>query len=142
MAIPSDLAALKNPDQRCDLYRLIHLAASFADPAVFQALIEKGPALDAPTASGDTALMWSASEGRMEIVRMLIQAGADVNQRHRQNGNTALILAASYRHLAIVKTLLKAGADQTIHNSEGMTALGYAIKHEDTDIVELLKAEQ
>ena len=44
--------------------------------------------------------------GSMEVVEMLISAGADVNVKG-YNGNTPLILAANGGHTGIAKLLLK-----------------------------------
>ena len=68
-----------------------------------------------------TALGWSALYGNVERIRLLIDAGADVN--HCENGGTTpLILAASNGHLDAVKLLVDAGADTTAKDDRGMTA--------------------
>ena len=53
---------------------------------------------------GQTALMLAVSHGRLDMVRMLINAGADVNIQD-EDGSTALMCAAEHGHLAIVKYL-------------------------------------
>jgi hypothetical protein len=79
---------------------------------------------------GQTALMGAVSrsdydvspEGldRVEVVRLLIAAGADVNARDKA-GNTALILGSDNREQ--VRLLIEAGADVNARNLEGETAL-------------------
>lgn len=54
---------------------------------------------------GQTALMLAVSHGRLDMVQMLVAAGAEVNIQD-EDGSTALMCAAEHGHLAIVKFLL------------------------------------
>jgi uncharacterized protein len=54
----------------------------------------------------------------LQLVRMLIASGADVNGR-RRDGLTALHSAAYRGHLRVIELLLKRGADPTIQGYEG-----------------------
>ncbi len=90
---------------------------------------------------GQTALMAAVAgcdyvlpEGvnRLEVVRLLLAAGADVNARDKA-GNTALILAADSAEQ--VELLLQAGADPGVRNLAGETALS---KSYDNDVKQLL----
>jgi ankyrin repeat protein len=66
-------------------------------------------------AYGCTPLMAAAMNGNAEIVRILLEAGADVNARMRPAGGTpgktALLFAAQEGHTEIVDVLRKAGAE-------------------------------
>jgi ankyrin repeat protein len=57
---------------------------------------------------GRTALMIAAAEGHADVVRLLIEAGADLNLSDHE-GSTALLLARSYGHLDIAADLAAAG---------------------------------
>ena len=51
----------------------------------------------------------SASEkGRVEVVKELLENGAEVNAKNNEGG-TALILASRYDHVGVVKELLQNG---------------------------------
>lgn len=86
---------------------------------------------------GQTALMDAVSrydygvppEGvdRMEVVRLLLAAGADVNARDKQ-GNTALMRCRD--RVEQVELLLKAGADPNTRNNKGETALSRSYNDE------------
>ena len=59
---------------------------------------------------GETALHSAAGRGHLEIVKLLIAKGADVNAR-RENGETVLHSASVEGHLEIVKLLTDNGAE-------------------------------
>jgi ankyrin repeat protein len=71
---------------------------------------------------GLTALVFAAREGNMESARLLVAAGADVNQA-TQYGWTALLTATHNRHYALATFLLEHGADPNIANKGGWTPL-------------------
>jgi ankyrin repeat protein len=58
---------------------------------------------------GRTALMIAATEGHADAVRLLIEAGSDLNIVDEE-GSTALSLARSYGHLDVAAQLEEAGA--------------------------------
>jgi ankyrin repeat protein len=59
------------------------------------------------------------------ILKYLIDNGADVNRQDKE-GNTALMMAAKYNRAENAKLLLKSGADTKLKNKEGKTALDIA----------------
>jgi len=71
---------------------------------------------------GLTALVFAAREGDLESARMLVAAGADVNQVTHY-GWTALLTATQNRHYALATLLLERGADPNIANKGGWTPL-------------------
>jgi ankyrin repeat protein len=98
---------------------------------VVDALLKKGADFRTPLASGFTPLFFAAREGRENVVRRLIEAGADVNETMRPTGDkhahdkkstTALILAVENGHFELAAALLDAGADPNARPA-GYTAL-------------------
>jgi ankyrin repeat protein len=59
---------------------------------------------------GDTALMWAAAAGQVGVVRLLIEAGADVRAVDDE-GVSALDLARTNGHAEVVAALIAAGAN-------------------------------
>ena len=74
-----------------------------------------------------------------EIIKILINAGADVNAKANE-GITALLGAASFsKDPEIIKTLVNAGADVNAKTNDGMTALMAAcINKQNIKIIEEL----
>lgn len=81
--------------------------------------------VDSRDGFGRTALMVAARYGELEIVRFLINNGADVNAKDN-NGQTALILAVDGRNIELVKYLVSHGADVNAKDNDGETALKLA----------------
>lgn len=69
---------------------------------------------------GKTALMYAASQGRLDIVQWLLDHGADVNLQNI-DGQTALVHAILKNHEYIVRLLLQHGADINIQDDQGTT---------------------
>jgi uncharacterized protein len=90
-------------------------AARVAEGAGYEA--PANPALDTNYADvnarerlyGRTALMVAAIEGHLEVARMLVEAGSDLNIVDAE-GSTALSLARSYGNLDVAALLAEAGA--------------------------------
>ena len=85
-----------------------------------------------------TAIMEAASNGHKEIVKVLIDAGAEVNAQDDLN-NTALIEAAKKGHKSIVEMLLDAGANVNIQEKiRGNTAIIEAASNGHKETFEVL----
>ena len=84
------------------------------------------------------ALLVAAREGHLEIVRLLLEAGADKDAATTTDGATALLLAAFQGHLEVVRLLLEAGADKDSATTDGATALLVADREGHLEIVRLL----
>src|SRR6185436_10272713 len=78
----------------------------------------------------------------VELVRMLLDAGADANSPNQDN-QTALMLASSVGSAEIARLLIKKGATvNAIENYRGQTALMWAAAGNFPDVVDLLLAHR
>ena len=74
----------------------------------------------------DTALIYSAEKGNVEILNRLIAAGANINAQN-ERGFTPLIIAAAQGNIEIIDILVKAEANINTKNEYNSTALIKAI---------------
>jgi ankyrin repeat protein len=87
---------------------------------------------------GNTALLFAARVGDLESAKLLIAAGANVNDRDAW-GVTATVLAAHSGYRELVEFLLAKGADPNLAGA-GFTALHEAIMRRDENMVSALLA--
>jgi len=95
-------------------------------------LLAKGADPNAKTPYGATPLFFACDRGSLEIVKILVERGADVNVKDTFYNSTAVGWAVSKNHVAIVKLLLEKGA-----NSK-QTVMRSAINEEKPDIIRML----
>jgi uncharacterized protein len=87
---------------------------------------------------GSTAILFAARSGNAESARLLIAAGADVNDT-LPDGASALVVAAHSGNSGVAKMLLETGADANAA-AVGYTALHAAVLRSDLDLVKALLA--
>ena len=85
-----------------------------------------------------TPLMEAAARDKANEVKMLLDAGADVNTK-AYDGGTALIRACYMGKTDTIKFLIDAGADASAAYNDGQTALMVAIGNKNTVAIKLLK---
>ena len=96
---------------------------------------------DVEDSHGFTALDWAARTGRIDAIRELIRAGADLNGRdHGPNGWTPLLHAVHKGELGSVRALIAAGADVNRQNPRGITPLMLASSQGEAEVVDELLA--
>jgi ankyrin repeat protein len=95
-----------------DLSRQFLAAVFLADAARVRSLLDRHPHLAAAAdGRGDQPIHHAARNGDTEVVRLLIEHGADINARNTR-GHTVLYCAGGHGHLGTVRLLLDAGADR------------------------------
>uniref|UniRef100_A0A1A8FQ66 KN motif and ankyrin repeat domains 3 n=1 Tax=Nothobranchius korthausae TaxID=1143690 RepID=A0A1A8FQ66_9TELE len=107
------------------------------DMAVVKKLFGQGNVNAKASQAGQTALMLAVSHGRQEMVRALLECGADVNVQDDE-GSTALMCASEHGRAEIVKLLLEQpGCDIFIVDNDGSNALSIALEaaHNDTAVL-------
>lgn len=79
--------------------------------------------------TGYTALMFATYRGRVDIVKLLIEQGADIHATTKL-GDSALFIAITQEHANVAKLLIEQGANVHSHNRHGENPLMVAINTE------------
>ena len=132
-------------------YTPLLASASANDLDMARLFVEKGVNVNGGTARGDTPLHFAASAGNLELVKLLLTKGADVNASTSAslqvrngllalNHLTALMYAAPYGTPELLRTLIDAGAQVNARDIRGMTPLMLAVASEtqNPEVVSLL----
>lgn len=125
--------------------------------------------VEARSAEDESPLMMAALKGQLELARLLIDRGADVNKpgwaplhyaathghlalmqllldehayidAESPNGSTPLMMAAHYGTPQAVQLLLDAGADPLLKNRLGLSAIDFALRANRRDVADLIAA--
>jgi ankyrin repeat protein len=116
------------------------LAAYFGHGTIVELLLKNGADvnLGARNAQKVTALHAGASRGGAEIVKMLLEAGADPDPK-QERGFMPLHSAAANGNAAVVTLLLKHGARANAKADDGKTPADMATEGGHKDLAEMLK---
>ena len=122
----------------------LHEAAANNKASVVKILLNnKNIDINLPNVLGLTPLTHAAKFGHIEIVKILLDAGADIDIRDYR-GNTPLIEAIKRGYVYLVKLFIEYGADVNYEDRSGKKPLYYALKiigNSKNEIVKLLVNE-
>jgi len=129
------------------------MAASRAGsvPAV-RLLLDRGVDVNATDSfQNESALMWASAEGHLDVVDMLLKAGANPNLKahitsitqrknadHPTGGFTALMWAARNGYEDVVRRLVQGGADLNLKNGDDASAAMVAMYNDRFDLAAVL----
>lgn len=114
---------------------VMHLAASAKEPRYLSLLLRHGGDPDALDVYGDKTIINAAIlNGRIDNVRLLVEAGAEIDARSRGDLRTPLHRAVSMNQYDIAHYLLEQGADPTRENRSGRSAIDSIKRYKDRGI--------
>ncbi|XP_044262237.1 ankyrin repeat and death domain-containing protein 1A-like isoform X2 [Tribolium madens] len=93
--------------------------------------------VDAVDIDGQTALFHAAMGGHIEIIKRLIDLGANLNKKNKEN-KTALHVACERGHCDVADLLLTHEADMEAKDTNGNTPLHVASQNQQTETVHIL----
>ena len=144
---PLEIAAIRG--QAAIVQALLEAGAELTSDAFYQAIsggymeivqlfLDQGVDVNAPDdIFGGGALIVAARGGQVEIGRLLIAHGADLEQGDQWN-DPALNVAAFRGQLAFAQMLVEQGAVVNVPNVNGSTALNHAQNQGNTEVVDFL----
>lgn len=122
------------PEQRSLIEAVVH-----GDRLRLEELLQDGVNPNAkPDYWGKTALLRAVERGDVEVVRLLLDAGADPDLK--SGGYTPLGRAALLGHGQVAERLLKAGANPDLKSSDGNTPLTAAASMNRVGVIQALLA--
>ncbi len=99
-------------------------------------LLTENRKIDHPT-DLQSDLLWEASRhGRAQVVRMMLEDGANIDWRNSNRDTTAIQEAASRGHAQVVWMLIANGAD--LHRAENESAMNRAARNGHEKVIEIL----
>ena len=89
-------------------------------------MLREGIPVDVSDVGGFTALLNATLFNRTDVIKRLVDEGADVNRQTRYGKDTPLHYAARKNNTEAVRLLLDNGADIHLKNNENKTSLDVA----------------
>ena len=112
----------------------LKLAVISGDIGTIEEILDAGALVDIIDMEGWTPLMNAATEGSVEITKLLVARGANPNHivtsnlSSKTHGRTSLMNAAFNGHVEVAQVLLNAGASVNVETPLGASALSFAIQ--------------
>ncbi|CAG8650142.1 13911_t:CDS:2 [Dentiscutata heterogama] len=124
-----------------DFQRSIHNASLTCNISQVRSIISKkgSVVVNQIDAAGYTPLHYATRSGNLEICRLLLEHGANVNAVTPELLSTPLHRAAIINNSEIVRLLLSYGANPKLKDSDGHTSLDKARKNGSEDVILILK---
>ncbi|XP_077560954.1 uncharacterized protein LOC144175821 isoform X3 [Haemaphysalis longicornis] len=137
LQIRTDIVHEKNKEN----VTALHMAVTKNLYDIVKTLLTQGRiAVDAVCGQGSrTALSLALEHGHKHVVKVLVDAGADVNKLDA-DGNTPLHICLMRHHYEIIKILVAAGADVNKQDAKGNTPLHICLMGHHCEIIEILVA--
>ena len=113
-------------------------AAMRGDTAAVRTLVGQGADVNAAQGDGMTALHWTALNGDLKTMNVLLSASARTDVTTRLGGYTPLHLASAGGHAAEVRRLLEAGSNPAPFTTTGVQAVHQAAQAGNADALAAL----
>ncbi|KAL7945514.1 hypothetical protein V8C42DRAFT_345114 [Trichoderma barbatum] len=100
--------------------------------------------IDEPDRKGRTALAYAALKGHIDVVKLLVSEGANVNKINDKNRSALWYASHSHssvtkqKRLEVVEHLLHKGANPDVQAQDGTTAIMKLIEHREPTVIKLL----
>ncbi|MBO9496785.1 ankyrin repeat domain-containing protein [Thalassotalea sp. G20_0] len=126
-------------DAMCDSSTMLAHAAREGCWELVEFLLDKGAKVNTEINIKGTALHLAVLQGRPDIIKMLMNHGANINVRNHHKGKSVLHFAARLGRPEIIEQLIDHGADISARDNKGKTVLHDAARQDQPDIIEQLR---
>ena len=116
---------------------LLHYAIEQDNPGAMRILLDRG-ADPNRRVEDKTALMYAIKKERLPLIKILLEAGVNVNEQNLRK-KTALYYAAKYGNADISKMLVEKGARLNHRDYKGRSPLDYAEDNKNLPVAEYLR---
>ena len=113
---------------------VLHVAVSNQHTRIIRLLLDRKANVNVCTTTAITPLYLASKIGNLEIVRMLVRAGADVDSGNLVGRFNPLLIAAARGYVNIVDLLLDSGATADVCDSDGFTPFYFACQNGHVDV--------
>jgi ankyrin repeat protein len=115
-------------------------ANSVGKMRILRALLDAGADPGIETSNAYFPLLYASQDGYIGAARLLLEYGADPNQKSLKSGATALTSAVRFGQLRFARFLLDRGADPHSRFYDGRSILEYAIDEDKAEVEEMIRA--
>jgi ankyrin repeat protein len=131
------LSGLSSHDN-VELAAILVLTIHAQNRQLCELIVKRGPNMKYRDGDGETPLTIAIETGKIDIVKVVLDASGSDLDYHNDNGDTPLTVAVRNNNRDIVKLLLDSGASIDYRSAPGDTALILAVLLERRDMIELL----
>lgn len=116
-------------------------AASLGDLSEVKTLLQSGVPVNSKDARGQTALYYAIQSKNVELVRYLVQQGADINAKSSTDAPLTLAMDRALGDPQVALELINDGADVNIKDANGDTPLVKATADSSDEVFQALLAK-
>lgn len=103
-------------------------------------IIGRGLSPEDSDVHGQTPIYYASRDGRADVIKLLLQRGADVNHKDSISNQTCLFYAARDGRYEACKVILENGGLANHMDNKKQTPLHWAKRHNKKEVIELLQA--
>jgi len=116
----------------------LHIVASFKETNLAKMLLDAGADPNVRDANGQLPLNIAAEFYNQDIIDLLLEKGANVEEAHKNTLELPIHLAASSGHIKTLQAYIEAGIPASLRNHEGFTPLHQAAYNGKSEAIEYL----
>eukprot|EP01045_Picozoa_sp_COSAG04_P009220 COSAG04_NODE_529_length_13029_cov_3.203248_10_plen_752_part_00 len=117
----------------------LHVAVFYNQKAAARLLLGRGANPNLASSRGTTSLMDAAMLGFSPILRLLLEAQADIDALDQETGDTAFTNACFYGASSCVEVLMLAGCDKSLRTKAGKMGRDLAVQNKQRGVLLALK---